>query len=81
MQSWKFAPKGKILTVILCAASFCKWLSPHVILIPCYCIQCCRESKQPYSQADRHPALVELLKTHAVHSRKYIKYISSTSFT
>lgn len=80
MQSWKFAPKGKIQ--LFCVLQvFCKWLSPHVILIPCYCIQCCHESKQPYSQADRHPALVELLKTHAVHSRKYIKYISSTSFT
>lgn len=26
-------------------------------------------------------SLVELLKPHAVHSRKYIKYICSTSFT
>lgn len=28
-----------------------------------------------------HLAVVELLKPHAVHSRKYIKYVCSTSFT
>lgn len=32
-------------------------------------------------RAHRLTTLVELLKPHAVHSRKYIKYIFSTSFT
>lgn len=53
MQSWKFAAKKRVLTIILRFIFFCHWLHFHVILIPCYCIQCYHESAHPHSQADK----------------------------